>query len=172
MIAVIGQPDGVVRRHVDAVRTLEDALAPRAQEIAGAVEHAHRVLAAVERIDIIVPVDTDRGDIGVEFHARRQLGPPVIDFIAIAIRPEYDRHGISSPLPALQIWFTPIIEVSGWGSTRIGGKTIADASHPSDRPRQGRGTVFTPAHGSGLRPAQGQAPAGAHRRYGSRPSSM
>src|SRR5260370_13364160 len=98
MIAVVGQPDGVVRRHVDAVRPHEDALAPRAQEIAVAVEYAHRVLAAVEGVNVVVLVDADRGDVGVELHARRQLSPIVADFITIAVRPEYYRHGDSSSL--------------------------------------------------------------------------
>jgi len=35
------------------------ALPTRAQEIAGSVEHHHRVLAAVEDIDVVVAVDAD-----------------------------------------------------------------------------------------------------------------
>ena len=60
VVAVVGQPDRVVRRHVDAVRPHEDALAPRPQEIAVAIEHAHRVLAAIEGVDVVVLVDPDR----------------------------------------------------------------------------------------------------------------
>ena len=96
VVAVIGQPDRVVRRHEDAVRAQEHALAPAPQEIALAVEHAHRMLAAVEGIDVVVFVDPDRRDIGVEFHAGRQFGPAIIYLVAVTVRPQYDRHGVSS----------------------------------------------------------------------------
>ena len=77
VVAVVGQPDRLVRRHVDAVRPREDALAPGAQQVAVAVEHEHRVLAAVEGVDVVVLVDADRRDIGVELHAGRQFRPIV-----------------------------------------------------------------------------------------------
>ena len=66
VVAVIGQPDRVVGRHEDAVRAAKHPLAPGAQEIAVAVEHEHRVLAAIEGVDVVLRVDADRGDIGVE----------------------------------------------------------------------------------------------------------
>ena len=94
MVAVVGQPDRIVRHHVDAVRAQEDALAPRAQKIAVPIEHAHRVLAAVEGIDVVVLVDADRRNIGVELHAGGELCPIVTDFIAIAVRSQYYRHGV------------------------------------------------------------------------------
>jgi len=97
MVAVVGQPDRVVRRHEDAVGARVDPLAPGAQEVALAVEHAHRVLAAVEGIDVVVLVDADRGNVGVELHPRRQLGPAIVDLVAIEVRPQYDRHGVTSP---------------------------------------------------------------------------
>jgi hypothetical protein len=78
------------------VRSQEDALAPGAQQVAVAVEHAHRVLAAVEGVDVVVLVDSDRRDVGVELHARRQLRPAVVDLVAVAVGAQYDRHGISS----------------------------------------------------------------------------
>ena len=55
VIAVVGQPQRVVGRHVDAVRAVEDPLAPGAQEVALAVEDDHRVRAAVERVDPVLP---------------------------------------------------------------------------------------------------------------------
>jgi len=56
------------------------------------------MLAAIEGVDIVVPVDADRGDIGVELHAGRELCPVVLDLVAVAVGPEYRRHGGSFPL--------------------------------------------------------------------------
>jgi hypothetical protein len=56
---VVGQEHRVVRRYVDAVRSRILTLTPRPQEIAFPVEHDHRVLAAIEDIDIVFGVDTD-----------------------------------------------------------------------------------------------------------------
>ena len=103
VVAVIGQPDGFVGRHEDAVRAHKDALAPRAQEVAVAIEHAHRMLAAIEGIDIVVRVDADRRDIGVEFHAGRKFRPIVADLVAVAVSPKYDRHGGSSLFSRMQM---------------------------------------------------------------------
>ena len=97
VVAVVGQPDRVVGRHVDAVRAVEHPLAPGAQEVAVAVEHDHRVLAAVEDVDVVLLVDPDRGDVGVELPPRRQLRPVVDDLVAVGARAQYDRHGV--PLP-------------------------------------------------------------------------
>ena len=95
VVGVVSQPDRVVRRHEHAVRPRKDPLAPGAQQIALAVKDAHRVLAAVEGIDIVVFIDPDRRDIGVELHAGRQFGPAVIDLVTVAVRPQYDRHVLS-----------------------------------------------------------------------------
>ena len=59
VVAVIGQPHRVIRPHVQAVRAGKQPLPPGAQEIAGAVEHDHRVLAAVEYIDVVAAIDAD-----------------------------------------------------------------------------------------------------------------
>ena len=59
MAAVIGQEHRVVGGHMHAMRPWILALPTRAQEIAGSVEHHHRVLAAVEDIDVVVAVDAD-----------------------------------------------------------------------------------------------------------------
>ena len=75
VVAVVGQPQRVVGRHVDAVRAVEDALAPGAQEVALAVEDDHRVRAAVERVDPVLPVHPDRGHVRVELPPGRQLRP-------------------------------------------------------------------------------------------------
>ena len=96
MVAVIGQPERFVRRHEDAMRPHEDALAPAAQQIAVAVEDAHRMLAAVEGIDIVVLVDADRRDIGVEFVAGRQFRPALGNLVPVPLRAQHDRHALSS----------------------------------------------------------------------------
>ena len=57
--AVVGEEHRVVRGHVDAVRPRVLALAPGAQKVAVAVEHDHRVLAAVEDIEVVAAVDPD-----------------------------------------------------------------------------------------------------------------
>ena len=63
-----------------------------------AIEHDHRMGAAIERIDIVVLVDADRGDIGIELVAGRQFCPIVDHLEPEAVRSEYHRHGTPSPL--------------------------------------------------------------------------
>ena len=48
--------------------------------------------AAVERVDPVLRVDADRGDVGVELLPRRQLRPVVDDLVAIRARAQDDRH--------------------------------------------------------------------------------
>ncbi len=119
VVGVVGQPDRVVRRHEDAMRARIDPLAPGAQEVALAVEDAHRVLAAVEGIDVVVLVDPDGGNIGVEFHPRRQFRPAVMDLVAEAVRAQHDRHGATSHSGFVQ-HSGAIIETAPAGSTRAG----------------------------------------------------
>ena len=63
VIVVVGQVDRVVRPHVDAVRALEDALAPRAQHVAVLVEDDDRMVAAVKRVDLVLAIDADGRDV-------------------------------------------------------------------------------------------------------------
>ena len=74
MVAVVGAVERVVAVDVDAVRAAEQAFAPGAQEVAVAVEHHHRMLAAVEDVDAVLAVDGDRRDVA-ELPAVGQLGP-------------------------------------------------------------------------------------------------
>src|ERR1700687_1356191 len=62
MSAVVGQEHRVVGRDVDAVSAWILTLAPGTQEVAGAVEHHHRMLAAVEHIDVVTAVHADPAD--------------------------------------------------------------------------------------------------------------
>jgi hypothetical protein len=72
-------------------------LAPGAQKIAVAVENHHRVLAAIEDIDIVVPVDADAADL-LERPAIGQFRPIGIDTVFEFAAP--DNH-LASPSPDL-----------------------------------------------------------------------
>src|SRR5215472_1492674 len=63
MAAVVGQEHRIIRRHMDAVRPRVLTFAPRAQKIAVAVEHHHRMVAAVKDVDIVAAVDADPADL-------------------------------------------------------------------------------------------------------------
>ena len=95
MRAVVGAEDRVVRRHVHAVRAREHAFAPRAQEIAGAVEHDHRMFAAVEHVDVVVAVHPDGADL-VERPSVREPAPALLDAIPIFAGAKNDGH-VASP---------------------------------------------------------------------------
>src|SRR5262249_5108001 len=62
-----------------------------------AVQHDHRMSAAVERVHTILLVDADRRHIRVELPPRRQLGPVVDDLVAMIARSQNDRHRASCP---------------------------------------------------------------------------
>ena len=100
MIAVIGAVEIVVGVDVQAVRALEDALAPGAQEIALAVEHHHGVLAAIEDVDLVLAVDGDGADVH-ELPVVGKLGPVLHHPIAMLATAQHNRH-CSLPGSALQ----------------------------------------------------------------------
>ena len=54
VVGVVGEIDGVVRAHVQAVRARENAFAPGAQEAAFAIVDDHRMRAAVEDVDVVL----------------------------------------------------------------------------------------------------------------------
>jgi len=74
------------------MRAAKHAFAPGPQKIAVAIEHDHRVRAAVERVHAVLCVDPDGRDVRVEFLLRRQLRPPVVNLVAIGARAQDDRH--------------------------------------------------------------------------------
>ena len=76
---------------MDAVGVLEHALTPGAQEVAVAVKHYHRVLAAVEGVDVVVVIDSHRGNVG-EGPTVGQLGPVIAYFVAVLAFAENDGH--------------------------------------------------------------------------------
>src|SRR5581483_11798555 len=74
VIAIVGAIEIVVGVDMQAVGALEQAFAPALDEIAVAIEHDHRVLAAIEDVDAVLAVDRHGGRIG-ELPAVRQFGP-------------------------------------------------------------------------------------------------
>src|SRR5437016_4840664 len=91
------------------------ALAPRAQELAVAVEHHHRVLAAVEHVDVVPGVDADRAD----FLERPALGEPrpvLDDAVPVFAAPDNDRHALS-PVSAqwIRSYFCKARRLAGCG---------------------------------------------------------
>src|SRR4029079_9826922 len=92
MAGIVGQVERVVDIDVDAVRARKLALAPRAQEIAFAIEHDDRMLAAVERVDAVLAVDRDRRDV-LELPAFGKLCPVLDDSIAVLAAPQDRCHG-------------------------------------------------------------------------------
>ncbi len=91
VVAVVGAVEGVVGIDGKAVGALEHALAPRAQEVALAVEHDHGVLAAVEDVDAVLAVDGDGADVH-ELPAVGQLGPVLNHAIAMLATAQHGRH--------------------------------------------------------------------------------
>src|ERR1019366_9510657 len=96
VVAVIGAPQRVVRRDIDAMRAHEQALAPGAQEPPLAVEHHHRVRAAVKDKNVVAAVDPDRGDLAIG--PARGQGAPVLDhLIPVRAVADYFRHDRTLP---------------------------------------------------------------------------
>ena len=91
VVAVVGAVEVVVRIDVQAVRALEDALAPGAQEVALPIEHHHGVLAAIEDVDLVLAVDGDGADVH-ELPAVGQLGPVLDHAIAMLATAQHCRH--------------------------------------------------------------------------------
>src|SRR5882762_9963089 len=87
----------------------EQPFAPACDEIAVAVEHDHRVDAAIEDVDAVLAVDRDRGDIA-EVPTLRQLRPVLHHAVAMLARAENGRHVVFSPW--LFVWTSGVIHAS------------------------------------------------------------
>jgi hypothetical protein len=83
MVAIVGQPNRVVRRHEYPVRAGKQAFAERTEEIAFAVEHDHRMFAAVEDVHVVMLVDADAADF-LERPARRKFRPVLDGFVGVS----------------------------------------------------------------------------------------
>ncbi len=95
VVAVVGAVDRLVRPHMDAMRAIEETLAPGAQKFAVAVEDDHRVLAAIEDVDIVLGVDADPRNF-LQRPAIGQSSPPIGNAIAEPTGSEHNRHGMTS----------------------------------------------------------------------------
>ena len=82
MTTIIGQEHRVIWRHMDAVGSRILALSSRPQKVAFAVEDDHRVLTAIEDINIVVTVDADAADL--------LEGPPVWQLCPVGIDPIFE----------------------------------------------------------------------------------
>ena len=94
VVAVIGAIQRLVRADMQPVRPVEQVFAPGIQQVAVAVEHDHRVLAAIEDIDPVLRVDRHRRDI-LEGPAGRQFRPVGLHPVgvsAVADDPVLFRH--------------------------------------------------------------------------------
>src|SRR5438105_12192880 len=61
VITVVGAEERSIGARGDAMSAWEEVFPPRAQEVAMAVEHHHRMLTAVKGIDVVIGVYPDRG---------------------------------------------------------------------------------------------------------------
>lgn len=92
VVAFVRQVEVAVGTPVDAVGAGEDFLAPRAEETAVAVEHDHRVLAAVEDEDAVLVVDCDPGYVD-QIPALGQIAPlTVVCAVRVLTRAEHHAH--------------------------------------------------------------------------------
>src|ERR1044071_6416289 len=82
MVAVIGAIERVVRPDMQTVGAVEQRLAPGIEQVSIAVEDHHRVLAAIEHIDPVLPIDGDRSDVS-EAPTRRQFCPVADDPVGV-----------------------------------------------------------------------------------------
>ena len=91
VVAVVGAIEIVVGVDVQAMGAAKQAFAPACDEIAVAVEHDNRMVAAVEDVDAVLAVDRDGGDVG-EPPPLRQLCPILHHAVAMFARAESGRH--------------------------------------------------------------------------------
>src|SRR6516165_11777493 len=82
---------------MDAVRAAEHPFTPGPQQVPLGIEHRNRVLAAIEGINAILPVDADRGAVA-ECEFLRHFRPVLLDFEGVFAFSELNRHASSSPL--------------------------------------------------------------------------
>ena len=94
VVPVVGQKHGFVGRHVQAVRARKQTLAPGTQKITLSVENHHRMVAAVEDVNVVLFVNADRSDLT---HDHAGGNPRPIIELLIAIVTLTDCNGHLSP---------------------------------------------------------------------------
>jgi hypothetical protein len=102
MAAIVGQEHCVVGSHMDVVGPRILAFAPGMQEIALAAEDDHRVLAAIEDIDVVVAVDPDPADL-FEGPAIGQFRPVGTDAVSELATSDDHRQLLFSRAPSRSI---------------------------------------------------------------------
>src|SRR5450631_2298204 len=98
VIPVVGQEHGSVGRHVQTVRARKQTLTPGTQEIALAVEYHHRMVAAVEDVNIVLFVNADRPDLAHD-HAGGNARPVIELFKTVVTLTNCNGHSV--PLVAV-----------------------------------------------------------------------
>lgn len=91
MVAVVAAVEHVVGADVQAVGVAEHPLPPGPQKVPLAVEHDHRVGAAIEYIDAVLPVHRDGAGVA-HVPALRQVAPVHVHFVAKAALTEHRCH--------------------------------------------------------------------------------
>src|ERR1700687_2155816 len=91
MVAVIGAVELIVSVDVQPMGAAKQAFAPASDKIALAVEHDHRMGAAIEDVDTVLAVDRNGSNVG-EIPAVRQLRPVLRHAVAIFTGAENDWH--------------------------------------------------------------------------------
>ena len=111
--AVVGEVERLVRADMDAVGARILSLTPGPQEIALAVEDDHRVLAAVEHIDLVPAVHRYGRDIA-KLPAVGQLRPVLDDPVTVFAAAQNDRHeALSCVLCQARLSFARTATASG-----------------------------------------------------------
>src|SRR5260221_1049187 len=121
MIAIVGAAEIIVGVDVQPMRAAEQVFAPASDKIAFAVEHDHRMGAAVEDVDAVLAVHGDRSDVG-EVPLRRQLRPVLHHAVAIFARADNSGH-VCFPFFLLPLWekVAPFFLLPLWEKVAIGG---------------------------------------------------
>ena len=138
VVAVIGAVQRLVRADMQPVRPVEQVFAPGIQQVAVAVEHHHRVLAAIEDIDPVLRVDRDRRDV-LEAPALRQFRPVGLHPVCVsavaddAARLARDRIAISVSLRARPPIGATVCPVSGAANTTVIARSSRDEAISSGR---------------------------------------
>src|SRR5260370_24514109 len=121
MYANVGAGASSVCVDVQPVRAAEQVFAPASDKIAFAVEHDHRMGAAVEDVDAVLAVHGDRSDVG-EVPLRRQLRPVLHHAVSLFAGAESSGH-VCFPFFLLPLWekVAPFFLLPLWEKVAIGG---------------------------------------------------
>ena len=145
VVAVVGQEDGFVGAHGDAVSAGVKALAPGAQEVAVGVEHNHRMFAAVEHVDVVAGVASHRGAL-LEPPPVGQLAPALGDLVPVLAFAQYDHFtaSLSVDFTFLGIHGGLSPTVKGCAQSGYGSRKVVYPAEPSASGLSSSGPVGPP----------------------------